>query len=278
MTGIAVLSTGQRLLVDRTNRKLKLYSSTMERLTSLLLPEKPMNVCLFTDNIALVTAEKCIFVIDIDIQNNLMSLQRTLEFDISITRIASCRQNVYLTTNTAPTEVRKINLAGDTLWAVSTNEDEEKIFTHAKSIVAYADGYDINVAVLDARNTLIHEAADALTIVNGATGDILKSRDLAILEMHHGLTYDGHSKNFFVSNPREGVIIGLPEDLSNETVRFSTESKSPPNLDLLVKDLHDRPYEIAMDHQRKQLIISNEGQTTFNEIQIYNTEYRIMDK
>ena len=127
------------------------------------------------------------------------------------------------------------------------------------------------------RLTLIHEAADALTIVNGATGDILKSRDLAILEMHHGLAYDGHSRNFYVSNPREGVVIELPEDLSNETVRFSTESKSPPYLDVLVKDLHDRPYEIAMDHRRKQLIISNEGQTTFNELQIYDLEYRKMD-
>ena len=34
VTGIAVLSTGQTLFVDRTNRKLKLYSSTIERLTS----------------------------------------------------------------------------------------------------------------------------------------------------------------------------------------------------------------------------------------------------
>ena len=103
-----------------------------------------MNVCLFTDNIALVTAEKCIFVIDVDSQNKFMSLQRTIEFDISITRIASIRQNADLTTNTSPTELRKINLAGDTLWAVSTNGNEEKLFSHAKSVIAYADGHDIN--------------------------------------------------------------------------------------------------------------------------------------
>ena len=44
VTGIAIISSGQRLLVDRTNRKLKLYSTNLEHLTSMLLPEKPTNV------------------------------------------------------------------------------------------------------------------------------------------------------------------------------------------------------------------------------------------
>ena len=272
VTGIAIISSGQRLLVDRTNRKLKLYSTDMVHLTSLLLPEKPTNVCMYAGTVALITAEKRIFIVDINIRKIVMSLQRTIEFDFSITRITACRQNVFLTTNTSPPEVRKISLTGDKLWSVP-DRDNERIFTNPKSIISYIDGENITVAVLDARNAFVHNAVDTLTIIDGATGEILKSCVLTKLEIHHGLAYDCRSRSFFVSIAKEGAIIELTKDLSRETVRFSTRSKSAAYPGILSNDLFDCPYEIGLDHQQTQLIISNEGYGTYNEIQIYDLTY-----
>ena len=171
------------------------------------------------------------------------------------------------------TQVRKISLTGDKLWSVPHDADSERIFAYPKSIISYIDGQDIKVAVLDARNAVVHNAFDTLTIIDGATGDILMSCDLTKLEMHHGLAYDCRSRSFFVSNAKEGVIIELTKDLSRETVRFSTRSKSPANPGILSTDLFDCPFEIAFDHQQTQLIISNEGYETYNEIQIYDLTY-----
>ena len=77
----------------------------MEYIRSLTLPEKPTNVCMYTGTVALVAAAKCICIVDINILKNVMSLRQTIEFDISITRITACQQNVSLTINTNPSEV-----------------------------------------------------------------------------------------------------------------------------------------------------------------------------
>ena len=58
--------------------------------------------------------------------------------------------------------------------------------------------------MLDARNVVVHDAVDTVTIIDGVTGDILKSSELTKYEIHHNLTYDGRLRSFYISNPKEG--------------------------------------------------------------------------
>ena len=131
----------------------------------------------------------------------------------------------------------------------------------------------MKVAVLDVRNAFIHNAADTLTIIDGATGEILKTCQLEKLGIHHGLTYDSRSKHFYISHPSEGVINEMTSDLSKEYTRFSTDNKVVANSEELTNDLFEQPYELAFDHNKHQLIVSNEGNETYNEIQVYDLKY-----
>ena len=278
ITSITVLKTGEILLVDSANCKLKLFSPDMERLSALKLTEKPSNACLYSSTVALISTEKCIFVVEISLRKHTMILKNTINLGCYIQRVTACQQNVFITTNTCPPEVRKISLSGEAIWNLPNAKGGQRMFTLPDSIISYTEDKRTKVAVLDVKSKLNHKLADTVTIIDGATGEILTSQTLAGLGYHSGLTYDYHTKNVLVSHSKDGVIIEMPCDLSKETIRFTSKSKEIHNADIVSNDLFNNPNELALNHQKNLLIVSNEAYETFHLIQFYILRYENISK
>ena len=69
ITGITITPSGQRLVVDSKNRKVKLFSPDMTFLSSVQLPGGPWDITMVNDREAVVTVGKSLFFLEVtDIQ------------------------------------------------------------------------------------------------------------------------------------------------------------------------------------------------------------------
>ena len=229
--GIAITKDGRRLLTDRDNKKVKLFSRDMKLLSSLSLSDEPCGISVLSDQKAVVTTFNATLVI-LHIAGRHLSTNSTISLPYSVWGNCQYGKNLVVT-NFSPDNgyVQLIDTTGKVYW--STFDQRGFLFREPQYVTS-------NVK----RGTVIVSdcGKGTLTVLKGETGVVINRRRLD--KSNLGVT-TGPSGNIFVCCNYTNVIDVLTEDLSEKRTFLSQK-------DGLGKGL----CSIAYDKTCRQFIVS----------------------
>ena len=230
---MAITNDDRRLLVDRYNNKVKLFSPDMKLLSSLSLSD-PRSIAVISDKEAVVSTDNRSLKL-LDISGRHMSINDTTSLSYGVHGISKYGEKLAVTSySPRPPSVKLIDKTGRVYWSVSTNDQGQSLFSIPRYVTS--DIERNTVTVTDCGN-------NTLTVLNGDTGDVIKRRSVKY-KSPRGVT-TGPSGNIYVcyNNTREVAV--LTGDLSEERILLFQQD-----------GLDDTPYAIAYDKSRGQLITS----------------------
>ena len=172
--GMDITADGNLLLVDRNNRKLKMFSPDGTRLAVRKLSKSPEDVAVINNTRAAVTAwDKQIRIVDVSSHSKL-AVKRTLTLVYHVWAVTGYRNDLIVTCSPSanitqkPSTVRMIDSQGIAKWSVATDSEGLELFQWAgflttrtgyegkvgplKDIVIVMDQYKQTITVLDAKN------------------------------------------------------------------------------------------------------------------------------
>ena len=231
---MAITNDGRRLLVDRCNSKVKLFSQDMKLLSSLSLSDRPRVIAVLSDQEAVVTIDNKSLVL-LDISGRHMSIKTTTRVSYDVCGISKYGEKLVVTSNSPkPASVKLIDKTGRVYWSVSSDGQGQSLFKYPQYVIS-----DIErniVTVTDCGNK-------TLIVLNGDTGDVIKRRCVKD-KSPEGVT-TGPSGNIYVCYYDTCEIAVLKGDLTEERILMSQRD-----------GLGDRPWSIAYDKSCGQLITS----------------------
>ena len=234
ITGIAITNDGRRLLVDRKNKKVKLFSRDMQLLSSLPLSDYPRGIAVISDKEAVVTTANESLVL-LGISGSKMSINDTTRVPYDVEGISKYGEKLVVTSySPEPASVKLIDKTGRVYWSMSTDDQGQSLFNNPWFVTS--DIERNTVTVTDFGN-------DTLTVVNGDTGDVIKRRSVKYKGLQ-GVT-NGPSGNIYVCYYDTREVAALTGDLAKERILLSQQD-----------GLGDRPLVIAYDKTSGQLITS----------------------
>ena len=166
--GIAVTKSGQRLIVDRSNRNIKLLSPNMKQVQSLVKLETGFeyDITVISDQEAVVTSGRRLFILEI-IENN-MRIKRMQVLQFHVLGISIYRDKLIVTcTAEKPPSVKLIDQFGEIFWSTLSDQDGNDLFVWNPYVSCYDDGKRASVVVTD---------VVALTLLDGDTGNNHKTQ------------------------------------------------------------------------------------------------------
>ena len=234
ISGMAITNDGRRLLVDRSNRKVKLFSQDMKLLSSLPL-SAPCRIAVISDKEAVVTTGNKSLVLP-GISGSKMSINDTTSVPYDVDGISKYGEKLIVTSISylKPASVKLIDKTGRVYWSVSTDDQGQSLFEYPWCVIS--DIERTTVTVTDCNN-------NTLTVLNGDTGGVIKRRSVKY-KSPHGVT-TGPSGNIYVCYFDTREVAELTGDLSEERILLSQQD-----------GLGDRPWSIAYDKSFGQLITS----------------------
>ena len=226
ITGITITPNGQRLVVDRNNWKVKLFSQDMRFLSSVLVPGMfyPWDITMVNDREAVVTMGKSL--VFLEVTGTQLRIKHTI--NLSFDCLGTTHSNGKLFVTDSET-IHALDLRGNELWSVGQSLFKS-MFTNAHYVSSNSDGRWIAVTDYD-KNTI--------TILDTNNGAVITSRQLKNCDGLSGVSVD-MSDNIFVCAGRN--IYVLSNDLKNEHMLFTM-------------GYYDHQ-AIAYDKMKHQLIIS----------------------
>ena len=230
ITGMAITNDGRRLLVDYRNNKVKLFSGDMKLLSSLSLSHSPWNIAVLNDQEAVVTTDEKSLVL-VNISGRHMSINTNITVSYDVYQISKYGEKLAVTC-AIPASVKLIDKTGRVYW--SAPSDDHTSFSC--TIFVTSDIERNTVTVTDHWNF-------TLTVVNGDTGDVIKTRSVED-KWPKGVT-TGPSGNIYVCYHESREVAELTGDLAEERILLSQQD-----------GLGHHPLAISYDKSCGQLIIS----------------------
>ena len=261
ITGMAVTRDGGKILIDRSYRKVKLFSSDMRALSSLALPAHPWDIAIYKATEAIVTTGHQIYFIDFS--NDSLSIRHTFRTSFRVYGVTVSHSNIYATVVTGFQSVRVLDEDGHVLWSIFIDAKGKDLFKDP----LYITSFTINTAI---RLVVTDSEAETITLLDGDTGDV-KAIHHVTMNGISGVTSDLYN-NIYVCYSQSNVITVLPSDLSKEEP-FLTSKYQQVYKGASMYDLNIHPQSITFDGKFNQLIISSDSTgDTRNKIQIYQLE------
>ena len=234
ITGMAISNDGRRLLVDRENNKVKLFSQDMKLLSSLSLSDRPCCIAVISVKEAVViTVNKSLVLLNIS--GSKMSINDTTRVSYDVWGISKYGEKLAVTSHSPePASVKLIDKTGRVYWSVSSDDQGQPLFRFPQYVTCDIDRN--TVTVTDRGN-------NTLTVLNGDTGDVIK-RGSVKDKGPRGVT-TGPSGNIYVCYYYTREVAELTGDLAEERILLSQQD-----------GLGNWPYAIAYDKSCGQLITS----------------------
>ena len=222
ITGITITPSGQKLVVDSYNWKVKLFSHGMKFLSSVSVPgSNPWDITMVNDREAVVTVGRSL--VFLEVTDTQLRFTHTIFLSVYCLGITHSNGKLFVTDRTT---IHALDLRGTKLWSVG-----QSLFQNAQYVSSNIDGRWIAVTDYD-KNTI--------TILDTNNGRVITSRQLKHCTRLLGVSVDMSDKTFVCANPS---IVVLSSDLKNEYVLFNMKG--------------DIPQAIAYDKMEHQLIISH---------------------
>ena len=224
ITGVAITSCGQKLFVDRSNGKVKLFSLDMRFLSSVQV--SGYDITMLNDMEAVVTQGHSLVFLEVANEN--LRIKETINLSFCSFGNTHSKDNVICT------DLQQLHV-------IDRQGSEQLLggqssFRHSRYVCSNRDGRWI-AAADSGKNTI--------TVLDANNGAVITSRQL---EKTTGPSYLGvavdTSDNIYVCDYRQ--IIVMSGDLKNERVLFN------------MGDNDNEPQAIAYDGSKHQLIISQE--------------------
>ena len=227
INGITITPSGQRLVVDYNNKKVKLFSQEMTFLSSVSVPVLyPNDITMVNDREAVVTVEQSL--VFLEVTGKQLRIKHTIETSFDCIGITYSNGKLFVSDCTS---IHALDLQGNELWSVGRRSLFKSLFKYAEYVSSNSDGRWIAVTDSD-KNTI--------TILDTNNGPVITSRKLKHGTGPEGVSVDMSDKIFVCLGFN---IVALSSDLKNEHVLFNMESKIPQ--------------AIAYDKMNHQLIISH---------------------
>ena len=225
ITGITITPSGQRLVVDNKNRKVKLFSPDMRFLSSVSVPERPWDITIVNDREAVVTVgQSLVFLKVTDTQ---LRIKHTIKLSFYCYGTTHSNGKLFVTDSE---KLHALDLRGNELWSVGRSLFKS-LFQYARYVSSNSDGRWIAVTDYDKRK---------ITILDTNNGAVITSRQLNHCGWLKGVSVDMSDNIFVCTGPN---IVVLSSDLQNEHVLFNMGGGVPK--------------AIAYDKMKHQLIISH---------------------
>ena len=225
ITGITITPSGQRLVVDSNNRKVKLFSQDITFLSSVSVPGHPWDITMVNAREAVVTVRQSL--VFLEVTNTQLRIKHTIKLSFVCFGITHSNGKLFVTDRTT---IHALDLRGNELWSVGRSLFTS-LFKDAWYVSSNSDGRWVAVTDYDKRT---------ITILDTNNGAVITSRRLKHCDGLSGVSVDT-SDNIFVCAGRN--IYVLSNDLKNEHVLFNMG-------DELI------PQAITYDKMKHQLIIS----------------------
>ena len=231
---MAITNDGRRLLVDRSNKKVKLFSRDMKLLSSLSLSDSPRGIAVISDKEAVVITDNNKSLKLLDISGSKMSINDTTSVSYDVDGISKYGEKLVVTSCSLITSsVKLIDKTGRVYWSVSSDDQGQSLFSNPLYVTS--DIERNTVTVTDCEN-------NTLTVLNGDTGDVIKRsvKD----KCPRGVT-TWPSGNIYVCYCGTHEVAVLTGDLTQERILLSQQD-----------GLCDGPYAITYDKISGHLITS----------------------
>ena len=235
VTGLTITSDGRKLVVDASNRRVKLFTQEMKFLSSVSVPGNPWDVAVISSKVAVVSTRKETLVL-LDVSGRRLGIKHTIDLSYSVYGVAKCRNKILVTSRTVPPSVKLIDVAGKVYWSTATDQQGQALFKYPEYVISHTGEKSSFIAVSDQGN-------DTLTYLNCDTGEVT-SRCQFEKKGPYGLTTDS-TGNLFVCYWRTGEVVVLSVDSSEERVLLSRRD-----------GLHGKPQAIVYNEAAHQLILS----------------------
>ena len=260
--GIAITSDGRRLLADRYNNMIKMFSRDMKSLCSLSLSTKPWDIAVTGDRKAFVSCDETKLLI-LDISDRKMSIKGTVElpFEVrgpapyqdkhTVRAIAPYQDKLLVTApwSTSSLNVKLIDQTGRVYWSTHTHQQGQSSFYYPEYVTCYDDGGSAAVIVSDCYN-------NTLTVLNADTGDVINRRQFEG-KGPNGVTTDT-TGNIYVCYYETDEVAVLSKDLSQEKVLLSKRDGLSRGARAIVYN--------AVDHQ---LLVSYDSSDSRNTVDCF---------
>ena len=223
ITGVAITSCGQKLYVDRSNSKVKLFSQDMRFLSSVQVLDG-CDITMLNDMEAVVSTERSLAFLEV--ANEKLRIKQTINLSFDGYGITHSKDNIICTDRQ---QLHVIDKQGSKQFLGGQSQ-----FNNSMYICSNSDGRWI--AVTD-------KGKKTITVLDANNGAVITSRQLekTIGGYYLGVAVDT-SDNIFVCGDTE--IIVMSGDLKNERVLFNMDDNIPQ--------------AIAYDGTKHQLILSQE--------------------
>ena len=232
ITGIAVDKNGNKLLADRNNKIVKLFSPEMKALSCVVLPSEPWDLAMIGDNEAVVACEYWLGILQVT--DSKLKIKTKTKMPFNMRGICQCKDKLIVTSPFfIPRSVKLINLKGKTDWSVSSDKGTE-LFVSPLYVSKLNNGSS-SVVVTDGEKGMV-------TCINGDTGKVLAKWHKKVTEPT-GVTTDING-NIYICNSKNHEIVILNEDLTEESVFLKRKD-----------GLSTNPHTIAYDPSANQLVV-----------------------
>ena len=190
ITGITVTPSGQRLMVDCNNKKVKLFSQDMRFLSSMSVSDHPWDITMVNDREAVVTVGRSLQVTDRQLR-----LKRTINVSFYGYGITVSKDKLIVTDGTT---IHALDLGGRELWSVG-----QSLFDDAQYVCSNSDGRWVAVTD-DSKNTI--------TVLDTSNGAVITSRRLEKVGGLWGVSVDTDDNIIVCTGPNIVVLSGDLQD------------------------------------------------------------------
>ena len=255
--GIDVTEDGNVILLDRNNRKVKMFSPDGVFLVARKMTKVPEDLAVLDNSLVAVSAwNKSVVMIDTSAGGHL-AVKRTLTLEYHAWAIAGYRNNLIVTCSPspnitqAPSSVRMIDLQGKVKWSVAMDSQGIDLFQWAgflttrmgsnRDTVIVTDQYKQTITVLDAHNGNVEKVCDVV----GKTPK--------------GVTCNEKGEVFVCYDT--GAICKWSKDMERERCPSGVDMKSP--------------HALAYDKKQKQILVTSSSDITLYSNFIQRYHFRI---
>ena len=157
ITGMAIIPSGQRLLVDSNNKKVKLFSQDMRFLSSVTVPSDPWDITMVYDREAVVTVGRSL--VFLEVTDRQLRIKHTINLFFNAYGITYSKDKLYVTPGASvyrPSKVKALDLRGTEMWSGGQFNNTRYVCSNSVGRwVAVTDLIKNTVTLLDVNNGVV---------------------------------------------------------------------------------------------------------------------------
>ena len=253
ITGIVVTKSGNVILADNLNEKLKVFSKQMKFLSGLALPGEPWDVCLSGDAEAVISMPENEQLLIVDISGSKTRIKQTLELEYRVYGVAACQDSIIVACPyTTPPSVKRLDKKGRVKWSVDSYESHQLFTRPWYLLVAMATSTTSSksrVSTIIVTDCDFHLENPRLVLLDASKGEVIGFRSMQSRNPY-GIAADQSKSDFiYVCNSANEVAI-MTKDLTEEKV-ILTEKEG----------IIGTPQALTFDPIQRSLIMSYSNKT-----------------